>query len=139
MIVALGAVHAPAQKDPDLLPHGILRQRHGRATHIFVVAGGAVESLGGHPLPGELIVRLVLGNGPANPVLVDRADHPQEVVEAPGPVFHELGRSEQQVDEPVALLRVRVGQEPAHPMNGRQPAGQVQAETPQKLGVGGKR
>ena len=39
----------------------------------------------------------------------------------------------------VRFCRVRVGQELAHAMNRRQPAGQVQAEPPQKLGVGGER
>ena len=66
MVVALGAIHAAAEEDPELLRHHPFHVGPG-PNEVF---GGPVGSLGGNPLLGDQVVGLVGGQALTYPLPV---------------------------------------------------------------------
>ena len=68
MVMTLGAIEAPAQKDPRLLGHNVLRR--AELIHRLVMHDRAVVALHRNPLPRQLIVGFVPRNAVADPLPV---------------------------------------------------------------------
>ena len=128
-------------------------RRGCRAHRVVGRAAGVVEI---HPVAGHGLVshppkRLVVGDRPADPIVesvaapdlaadVGRNGRVLEQVAQPhGPLVYKLRRTDQPVDQAVALVRREVGQKRAHVGGRRNAAGQVQRDAPQELLVAGQR
>ena len=131
--MALGAIHAAAEEDPELLGH---HQFHVGAGPDEVF-GGSARPLGGDPLLGHQVVRLVGGQALPHPLPVVVSGEPdaEEIRPAKGPIVNVLGGIEQDFDQLLPLVRVPAGQELPDPLGRRQRSRHIQADAPEKLGI----
>ena len=99
VVVALGAVQPPAQKDPHLLAHHVLGRGQISPDEI-VVQGRTAVALSRDTLAGHLVVGLVAGNPVPNPFPVEaavlgkslhRLADPEEIGKPEGPMVQKLG------------------------------------------------
>ena len=144
MVVTLGAPQPPSQEDPDLLG-GDFGNR-GQVPKGPIRPGRTAEALGGQPLSRHPVVGNVGGNVLPNPILIDErmlriegrpGIHSEHLTEKIGPVIDILGRVQESFDQRIPLAGIPTRQEFTNPVGRRQGSGQVQADAPQELAVGG--